>query len=114
MEATDVFAKAEVAYERGLARRALLAAWPAALIALALVCAAVIFLYLGRGFARVCGPASSWASPLRRADDRPFGAHVRQRVVQRLVSDRVRHRRAGFAAALLARRVVSSMVCAAL
>lgn len=61
----DVFARVERAYERGLAWRALLAAWPAVLVAcaalalsrppvvaLALVAAAVVFLYLGRGFGR--------------------------------------------------------------
>jgi hypothetical protein len=56
---------AEKAYERGLACRALLHAWPAAIVAIvaialarppivavALVAAVVVFLYLGRGFAR--------------------------------------------------------------
>ena len=61
----DAFADVERAYERGLVARALLHAWPALLVAVvavalarppivavALVAAVVVFLYLGRGFAR--------------------------------------------------------------
>lgn len=59
------FARVERAYERGFAVRALLHAWPALIVAavaialarppivaVALVAAVVVFLYLGRGFAR--------------------------------------------------------------
>jgi hypothetical protein len=65
MEPRDPFVEVERAYERGFATRALLHAWPALIVAavaialarppivaVALVAAVVVFLYLGRGFAR--------------------------------------------------------------